>query len=218
MKKIKLVFLTILGIIIVSGTTLSITKLLSSLDVIAKDSVRSFGEVIEIITPNTTEIDWELVAPSSEAAFLWNSESAGLWINITPFIAAGLDISTFNNISDNNMFIRTVFNNNEQGGEQGRNTPLVDYEKIVHTSRNSISFHTEMNHYNINLGNGNMFEWAKDFTTNDKDIVFVLNPEPFINAGVNPTDVAGWTYTTVSIMHEGRNVETYKFLKSFDIK
>jgi len=218
MKKIKLVFLTILGIIIVSGTTLSITKLLSNLDVIAKDSVRSFGEVIEIIVPNTTEIDWELVAPDSEAAFIWNSESAGLWINITPFITAGLDISTFNNISDNNMFIRTVFNNNEQGGEQVKNTPLIDYEKIVHTSRNSIGFHTEMNHYNINLGNGNMFEWTKDFATNDKDIMFVLNPEPFINAGVNPTDVAGWTYTTVSMMHEGRNVETYKFLKNFDIK
>ena len=34
------------------------------------------------------------------------------------------------------------------------------------------------------LGNGNMFEWAKDMKTTgmtidqDKDIVFVLNPEP----------------------------------------
>ncbi len=39
------------------------------------------------------------------------------------------------------------------------------------------------------LGNGNMFEWAKDMQKNDKDIVFVLNPQPFIDAGVDPAKV-----------------------------
>lgn len=47
--------------------------------------------------------------------------------------------------------------------------------KIVEKSRDSIGYHAALDHYGIDLENGNMFEWAKDISTNDKDIVFVLN-------------------------------------------
>jgi hypothetical protein len=49
-----------------------------------------------------------------------------------------------------------------------------------------------MDHYGVNLANGNLFEWAKDMNTNDKDMVFVLNPEPFVSAGVKPDNIEGW--------------------------
>jgi F420-0:gamma-glutamyl ligase len=63
-----------------------------------------------------------------------------------------------------------------------------------------------------------MFEWAKDMTTNDKDIVFVLNPEVFINAGVDASNVEGWVFAKVETMDEsGKKIEVDKFLKPFDL-
>ena len=44
---------------------------------------------------------------------------------------------------------------------------------------------------------------------NDKDIVFVLNPQPFIKAGVDPNKIDGWIYAKVG--------EDYKLLKPFDL-
>lgn len=77
----------------------------------------------------------------------------------------------------------------------------------------------------MNLGDGNLFEWAKDMKTNrstnenqDKDIVFVLNPEPLIAAGVNPDKVKGWVYTTVKVDIDGKPTDVYKFLKPFNLQ
>ena len=63
-----------------------------------------------------------------------------------------------------------------------------------------------MDHFGVKLGGGNMFEWAKDLEINvttkqaqDKDIVFVLSPEPLIAAGVDPQKVEGWLYSPVPV-------------------
>jgi hypothetical protein len=75
-----------------------------------------------------------------------------------------------------------------------------------------------MDHYGINLGDGNLFEWAKNLNTNDKDIVFVLNPEPFIKAGVDPNRIEGWIFAKVPVEDEkGRMIEVDKILKPFDL-
>jgi hypothetical protein len=70
-----------------------------------------------------------------------------------------------------------------------------------------------------------MFEWAKDMVANgydnsvqDKDIVFVLNPEPLIAAGVDPEKVEGWACAQVPIEENGKTIQVWKLLKSFDLK
>ena len=79
------------------------------------------------------------------------------------------------------------------GGEtlkySGEVTPLASYEQIVKLKRSSIGYHGALDHYGVNLGGGNLFEWAKDMNTNDKDMVFVLNSEQFINAGLDPNAI-----------------------------
>lgn len=82
-----------------------------------------------------------------------------------------------------------------------------------------------LDHYGIMLGDGNMFEWAKNLNTNtvngqiqDKDIVFVLNPEPLIAAGVDPQKVEGWVYAQVTAEDHGKKMEVYKFLKPFQLQ
>ena len=102
--------------------------------------------------------------------------------------------------------------------------PLASYEQMVNNYRASINYHTALDHYGVKLGDGNMFEWAKDLTKNtatgtdqDKDIVFVLNPEPLIAAGVDPAKVVGWVYTQVPVEENGKTIQVYKFLKPFNI-
>jgi hypothetical protein len=55
--------------------------------------------------------------------------------------------------------------------------------------------------------------------TNDKDIVFVLNPEPFIAAGVDPDKINGWAFTKVTVDDaNGKPVQVDKILKPFDLQ
>jgi hypothetical protein len=68
------------------------------------------------------------------------------------------------------------------------------------------------------LDNGNMFEWAKNLATNDKDIVFVLAPEPFIAAGTDPARIEGWAFTKVTVDDaNGKPVQVDKILKPFNL-
>jgi hypothetical protein len=63
-----------------------------------------------------------------------------------------------------------------------------------------------------------MFEWAKNLDTNDKDMVFVLNPSPFIAAGINPEKIEGWAFAKVTVDDEnGKPIEVDKFLKPFNL-
>ena len=67
--------------------------------------------------------------------------------------------------------------------------------------------------------NGNKFEWAKDLSANDKDIVFVLDPQVFTDAGVDVANVNGWIFAKVEVMDEsGNKVEVEKLLKPFNLK
>jgi hypothetical protein len=69
----------------------------------------------------------------------------------------------------------------------------------------------------VDLGDGNLFEWAKDMRTNDKDMVFVLNPDPFIAAGVDPNRVEGWVFAEVTVDDaDGKPIQVYKILKPFN--
>ena len=64
-----------------------------------------------------------------------------------------------------------------------------------------------------------MFEWAKDIAKNDKDIIWVLNPEPFIAAGVDPGKIQGWIFAKVRTTDAtGETIFVDKLLKPFNIK
>jgi hypothetical protein len=100
----------------------------------------------------------------------------------------------------------------------GDDAPLSLYRKIVKFQRNAIGYHGQLDHYGINLGDGNLFEWAKNLNTNDKDIVFVLDPSPFISAGVDPNGIEGWAFAKVTVDDEnGKPVVVDKLLKPFNL-
>lgn len=216
-------------------TSVFITAILLSgcatTDVVGESAKSSFREVIEASGSSVTEDEenggWSLTAPDSSARFIWSEDTSKtpthdvmLVLDAAPFIAAGLDVNALEDgIYINDTLMLGVDLGNEAASYDGTITPEAAFDQIVLSYRDSIGYHEVLDHYGVDAGNGNKFEWAKDMSKNDKDIVFVVDPQMLIDAGVTPESVEGWVYTSVEIKDEtGKPVEVMKFLKPFDLK
>ncbi|MDR2397798.1 MAG: hypothetical protein LBD74_03445 [Spirochaetaceae bacterium] len=202
------------------------------LDVVGTDSKASFDQLLkqipQSVRPDEMNGGWSLSAPDESARFIWSAnyaESPGydvmLEFDAAPFLAAGLDPDK---IPDKFAFYQGKLMVGTKLGEeqlryQGAVTPLSSYDQMVKLKRSVIGYHGALDHYGVNLGEGNLFEWAKDMATNDKDMVFVLNPEPFIAAGLDPAKIEGWAFAKVTVDDEkGKPLEVDKLLKPFNLK
>ncbi len=204
----------------------------SALDVVGKTSVTTFQALTEesrgSIAFDATANRWVLASPGGER-FGWSSDFSGIGpdfvvaLDATPYLAAGLDPAKLP--SGRYSFdaqTRVLSLSFEVGSAKfsypGDRTPLSTFQKIVETQRPIIGYHAPLDHYGIALGDGNMFEWAKDMGKNDKDMVFVLNPAPLIAAGVDPARITGWVFAKVPVKDQsGKSVEVDKFLKPYDL-
>lgn len=219
--------LILLFILVTTALTFSACK---EADVVGKVSTTSFEDVLNTI-PDSVQYDegyngWALTSATGER-FIWSKDfslegnpDAMLEFDAKPFIDAGLDISKLPGemvVDEKIVYLSEI--GNDVFSYKDDVTPLDSYKQIVETNRDVIGYHAPLDHYGISLGDGNAFEWAKNLNMNDKDIVFVLNPQPFIDAGVNPENVEGWIFTKVEMMEEnGKKMEVDKFLKPFDLK
>jgi len=197
-------------------------------DVIAKVSVTSFDSVLKLSDITTDEMygGWSLAAPDDTARFIFSSDfktssphDVMIETDAQPFIDAGLDTSKL----PAGMLVDGMIMVGQDLGDtafsdSAKATALASYEELVKLNRETIGYHEKLDHYGIDLGNGNKFEWAKDVSKNDKDIVFVLNPQVFIDAGVDPANVEGWVFAKVEMKDAaGKPISVDKFLKPFDL-
>lgn len=220
--------------IVLAGTVLLFLVVLAGCqqtDVVGNTSIASFDAVLKAVPNQIAEDEinggWTLSAPDGTARFIWSKDySSGtphdvmLEVDAKPFIEAGLDLTKLPEemVIDDKIMVGTMLGD-EKLTYSGEVTPLASYQQIVNLKRDHIKYHTALDHYGVDLGDGNMFEWAKDLNTNDKDIVFVLNPQIFIDAGVDPEKVEGWVFAKVSTEDEdNKPIEVDKFLKPFSIK
>jgi hypothetical protein len=203
-----------------------------NLDVVGKDSAASFEKVLRVMAQNVAPDEmnggWSLAAPDHSARFIWSKDFSQspmhdvmIELDAAPFLQAGLDPDK---LPEDYAFSRGKLTVGTKLGEEkltytgGDATPLGSYRYIVEKKRSALGYHGALDHYGINLGNGNLFEWAKDMATNDKDMVFALNPAPLVAAGLDPNRVDGWVFGTVTVDDEnGKPVEVEKLLKPFDL-
>lgn len=141
-----------------------------------------------------------------------------------PFFAAGLDVSKLPKIEgvkyeiEDSMLMLHFELGSDKFAPDAKKTLNATFAEIVKNQRARIGYHEKLDHYGIKLGDGNMLEWAKDMSTNDKDLVFVLNPEPFIASGVDPAKVDGWVFAKVEMKDDaGKTVFVDKLLKPSDL-
>jgi hypothetical protein len=202
-----------------------------NLDVVGKDSINSFAKLLETrpqaLSPDEMNGGWSLESPDREARFIWSKNYAEsplhdvmIEFNAAPFIAAGLDVDKLPDTFA--VYEGKIMLGAKLGQEtlkySGDVTPLASYEQIVKLKRSSIGYHGALDHYGVNLSNDNLFEWAKDMSTNEKDMVFVLNPDPFIKAGVDPNKIEGWAFAEVTVDDaNGKPIQVDKILKPFNL-
>ncbi len=199
--------------------------------VVARDSAASFDALVRAVpdrvTPDESIGGYALTAPDGSARFLWSKDysqgsvyDAWLETDVMPFVEAGLNTGKLPEgmVHEGTLVVGADFGN-QPPGYSGEPTPQKAYEQIVKYSGDSIGYYAAPDHYGIDLGGGHMFKWAKDLQTNDKDIVFVLDPKPFLDAGVDPDKIPGWLHTKVEIIDpKGIKVQADKLLKPFNLK
>lgn len=222
-KKLTLVALILAGLFILSSCT--------SLDVVGTESVNSFekmlGATTSLVSKDEMNGGWSLKAPDGSVRFIWSWDYSKspihdvmLELDATPFVNAGLDVNKLpaGMAYDNMLMVGTKLGT-QAITYSGEATPIASFKKIVEIKRDAVKYHAALDHYGVDLGNGNAFEWAKDMSTNDKDIVFVLDPKVFIDAGVDPAKVEGWVFAKVSTMDaNNKPIEVDKFLKPFSLQ
>ncbi len=202
--------------LVILASVLTLAAMLSacdSVDVIGKSAVTSFDSLVdklgEQVTFDENKNSWVLVSPTGEN-FEWSKDfssnvpDAAVEFDAAPFLNAGLkaeELPTAEYVYDSATGkIRMPYELSQDAFTYSGETTAKDtFQKIVDTNRELIGYHAQLDHYGIALGNGNMFEWAKDMDKNDKDMVFVLNPQPFIDAGVDPSKVEGWVFGKVEV-------------------
>lgn len=208
---------------------LSVLTLAGTLDIIGRWSVPAFEAALENMPANVSEEPtyggWAISAPDSSARFIIRSTDAvkegydlTFVIDAAPFIAAGADATKLPGTSttDGRLYIGKDVDDASDGRDA--KGPAEAYAAILRANRSGVKYHAEMGHFGISLGGGNMFEWAKELRTNDKDIVFVLNPEPFKEAGADLNSIEGWILAKIAVMDEkGRMVPVDKLVKPINL-
>ncbi len=208
------------------------------LDVVGQASVDSFDVILDAASDRLSYDDmnggWSIEAPDGSVRFIWSSDYSRsplhdlmLEFDAQPFIDAGLDVSLlpdYYSYYEGKLMVGVKLGD-DRISEDVETTAIESYEYIVERYRSTVGYHAALDHFNLNIGNGNLFEWAKDLEVNgsdgsvqDKDIVFVLDPTPLIAAGVDPDAVTGWLFARVTVEIDGSPVEVDKFLKPFDLR
>ncbi len=221
----RIIFVVFMMILIVGLTACN------KLDVVGDQSVKSFEAILSAVTDQVSKDDefggWSMAALDHSANFEWSEDfsktteyDVKLVVDAQPFLDAGLDPAKLpSGMFVDNQIIVGASLGDDKFTYVGTASPLDSYKKLVSNYRDTISYHAALDHYGVKMDNGNMFEWAKDMKTNDKDIVFVLNPQPFLDAGVNPEKVEGWAFAKVETMDDsGKKIQVDKFLKPFDVE
>lgn len=214
--------------IIATGLLLTSAALLlagcADTDVVLKYAPGSFRKIVDtypdLVTDNTREyhyynftVDGETTLKISNDFSLTGANDLMIETPLKPFTDAGLDAAKLTGgfMVDGDMLYLTVDDGNGTGK---KNTVTDSLFEAVTASRANLTYHQKLDHYGIKLTQGK-FEWAKDYTKNDKDIVFVIYAKPLIDLGVNVNTIKGWSFMTVE---NPDGTSTDVVVKPYDLK
>ena len=234
----KTLFLTV-ALCLVAASVLAfsppaaVVKALAATDVTAGFAKKSFEAMLQSLPPEAAAKaagqGWSFSAPDGSAEFFWaprpqtpDSPVALLRTPLAPFLDAGLDPEAFPKGSIQDGMLTFAFRTEGATAESAPppTTPLQAFAALIDAFRDRLAYHFQLEHYGFDLSGGNILEWAGDLTSNELDLVFVLDPAVFLTAGADVRSIAGWSYGTI-IVHDpktGRKTEVAKLLKPFNLQ
>lgn len=202
-------------------------------DVVAFYAVQSYDALLHVPGVSVARSDaagaWVLTSPGGETLTFGGDTAAGsdelvVTFDARPFLAAGLNPSLLpagSQVEGDGASTRVVMRYDKGTGSFSSSAdlqPVQALQDLVRNHRMMLGYHAALGHFGLGLGGGNMVEWAKDQRANDKDLVFVLNPQPFADAGVDVAKVDGWVLADVPVMDaQGRKSTARKLLKFYNL-
>jgi len=175
-------------------------------DVILKYSPASLDTIVEkfptILKDNSEAdryfdltVDGETTLKVSRDFNLTGAEDLVIQTPLQPFLDAGLDPAKLGagyRADDTSLYLVADFG----AGTGAQSTVTNALFESVKADRSVLTYHADLDHYGIKLPAGK-FEWAKDESANDKDIVFVIAAQPLADLGVDVQNVDGWVFKTM---------------------
>ncbi|MDR1512907.1 MAG: hypothetical protein LBS56_05420, partial [Propionibacteriaceae bacterium] len=150
---------------LIALTTLAACSGGGGLDVVGRQSTASFEAVLNAL-PDQVAADeanggWSLGAPDGSARFIWSADYSQspqhdvmLELDVGPFTDAGLDEALLPDthiVYGDQLMIGTKLGDDSLTYDDEA-TPLASYEHIVTRYRDTISFHTSLDHFGVKLG------------------------------------------------------------------
>jgi hypothetical protein len=216
-----------------AATMLALTSLsligCAATDVVGAKAVSSFKAIVDAskdrVSYSAEDGAWSLSSPGGDEIMLSTQmPDAEISLDAAPFLAAGLDVAKLPGsgalkyeLEEGRLMLHF-----ELGAKKfaaaAKDSIEASFAELVRTERARIDYHEKLDHFGIKLGEGNMLEWAKDMGSNDKDLVLVLNPEPLIAAGLDPSKAAPWSYAKVESKDDsGKTVFADKLLRAYNL-
>jgi hypothetical protein len=217
MKKIAAIIMaTVLAGLLLAGCT--------ETDVVLKYSPGSLDKIItaypSLITDNTTTDHYFYLTQDKETTLkvshdysMTGDEDIAIVTPLKPFTDARLDVTKLGTgyKADGDKLILA----GSYGEGTGKQSTITDSVfQSVKYDRTVLTYHQALDHYGIKMTAGK-FEWAKDYTNNDKDIVFALYAKPLADIGVDVQQIDGWIFKT---MQDENGNDVDMLVKPYDMK
>jgi hypothetical protein len=204
----------------------------TGLDVVATGAGSSFEKLLKTLPPAAVSrvgTMWTVQSPGGEV-FAWSADFSArgpdllLQIPAGDLLRAGLDPArlpreSMGYINDSREISFSLEVGSDQFASRSSENPALSFREIIEKHRARFGYHPALDHFNISLGRGNLVEWASDFSKNDKDLVFVLDPAPFLAAGLEPARLKDWVLAKVEVVDEkGAKLTVDKLLRVYNLQ
>ena len=213
----------VIATIVMAAAAIAIFAGCSATDVVLKYSPGSLTAITKafpaIVNDNTANDHYYYVSADNETKLavshdysMTGTEDIVMQTPLKPFTDVGLDPARLGGgyRTDGQTFYLTA----DYGDGTGLKDNLTDsmFESVKY-ERKTLTYHQDLDHYGIKLPGGK-FEFAKDYKTNDKDIVFVIAAKPLADVGVDVQNIDGWIFKTMKDT-DGSNIDV--LLKPYDL-
>lgn len=156
-----------------------------------------------------------------------NKADFAMVVKADPLIEAGLDVEKL----DKNVWIFEKAGKDTMGMEQPA-VLILPYDisdkslvsknsddsmkALLEADPDNLIYHEDKQHYVLNLGGTNEAIWTEKLGLNDSDMIFVLEAEPLIAAGldIDKLEGSGWTFKKASEADKTPD----QIIKTYDLK
>jgi hypothetical protein len=204
------------------------------------NGLTAFNEIVKTYPENkgfhSALQHWGYKLPTGEK-FEWSKDMSAnkadfaMVMLADPLVKAGLDVSKL----DKNEWLYEPAGKDEMGVElpnrlikpynvsdkkQASSGSEDSMRRLLKADTKIISYHKELQHYRLKLGDGNEVQWTEKLGLNDADMIFILKAEPLVKAGldVKKLDGSGWIFKPASEDNMGMGKSPDQIVKIYDIK